>query len=68
MIFAWDHVRIKNKEGYEGKIGKVLGWRPLFEIELIDSKKIIYCAVNEVEKISKKDVEEIYKPKIQDDR
>jgi len=65
MILAGDYVRIKNKEGYEGKVGKVLGWRPLFEIELIDSKKIIYCDENEVEKISRKEVEEILKPKIQ---
>ena len=67
MIIAGDYIRIKNKEGYEGKVGKVLGWRPLFEIELIDSKNIIYCAENEVEKISKKEVEEILKPKIQKD-
>lgn len=67
MIFTGDYIRIKNKEGYEGKVGKVLGWRPLFEIELIDSKSIIYCAENEVEKISKKEVEEILKPKIQKD-
>jgi len=65
MIITGDYIRIKNKEGYEGKVGKVLGWRPLFEIELIDSKNIIYCAENEVEKIPKKEVEEILKPKIQ---
>ena len=53
MFFEGDYVKVKNKEGYEGLIGKILAYRPPYEIQLLESKKIIYCFENEIQKISK---------------
>ena len=53
MFFEGDYVKIKNKEGYDGLIGKVLAYRPPYEIQLLESKKIIYCDEHEIQKILK---------------
>ncbi|KKN18025.1 hypothetical protein LCGC14_0959990 [marine sediment metagenome] len=54
MILAGDYVKIKNKENYEGLIGKVLAFRGVsYEVYLLESKKTIPCSENELQKIPK---------------
>ena len=65
MIFAGNIVKIKNKENYEGQIGKVLAFRGAsYEVQLEDSKKTIYCSENELLKIPKEE----YKKQKQDEQ
>ena len=59
MLIVGDYVRIKNREEYNGQIGKLKGYTGLvYKIELKTVKKIIYCEESEIEKISEDDIEE----------
>jgi hypothetical protein len=53
MFFEGDYVKAKNKEGYNGLMGKILAYRPPYEVQVLESKKIIYCFENAIQKISK---------------
>ena len=54
MFFQGDHIKIKNKDHYEGKFGKIVGYDGVkyYTIELSSIKKKILCLEDQIEKIS----------------
>lgn len=59
IILQGDYVKIKGIEKYEGFYGKVIAYNPIYEeyeIRLLKSRKVIKCASNKLEKVSKESV------------
>ncbi|MHA1284558.1 MAG: hypothetical protein ACTSQP_18825 [Promethearchaeota archaeon] len=47
IIIQGDIVRIKNMKKYNGRIGEIVGYNPLYkeyEVKLLTSEEIIYCS------------------------